>query len=99
MKIEQVWAASGAGKPQRHADVVLMVYCSKHMRCRWLQVYLASQCHLGPLHPELYKAGHMALEMGVEAGPQMTPECAVVKMMLCLSYPDLPLGVPLAGEL
>lgn len=41
----------------------------------------------------------MAMEMGVESGPQMTPECAVVKMMLTLSYPDIPLGVPLAGEL
>lgn len=37
--------------------------------------------------------------MGVEAGPQMTPECAVVKMMQCLRYPDLPLTVPLAGEM
>jgi hypothetical protein len=41
----------------------------------------------------------MAVQMGVEAGPQMTPECAVVKMMLCLAYPDIPLGLPLAGEL
>ena len=30
---------------------------------------------------------------------QMTPECAAVKMMLCLCYPDLPLGMPLAGEM
>ena len=37
--------------------------------------------------------------MGVEAGPSMTPEAAVVKMMLCLAYPDIPLGVPIAGEL
>ncbi len=65
----------------------------------FVQVYLASQCHLGPLKPELYKSGALALEMGVEAGPQMTPECAVVKMMLCLAYPDISLGQPLAGEL
>ncbi len=45
------------------------------------QVYLASQCHLGPLHPEIYRSGALAKEMGVEAGPQMTPEAAVVKMM------------------
>ncbi len=63
------------------------------------QVYLASQCTTGPLHPELYRSGSVALRMGVEAGPQMTPECAVVKMMLCLCYQDLPLGMPLAGEL
>lgn len=30
---------------------------------------------------------------------RMAPECAVVKMMLCLKYPDLSIGVPLAGEL
>ena len=41
----------------------------------------------------------MAAEMGVESGPAMTPECAAVKMMFCLAYPDLSLGVPLAGEL
>jgi hypothetical protein len=29
----------------------------------------------------------------------VTPECAVVKMMLCLAHPDLPLGQPIAGEL
>jgi hypothetical protein len=30
--------------------------------------------------------------MGVESGPQMTPECAVAKMMLCLAYRDLTLS-------
>lgn len=25
--------------------------------------------------------------------------CAVTKLMICLAHPDLPLGVPLAGEL
>ena len=63
------------------------------------QVYLSSQCLSGPLNPELYRSGAAALEMGVEAGPSMTPEAAVVKMMLCLAYPDIPLGVPVAGEL
>lgn len=29
----------------------------------------------------------------------MTAECAAVKLMLCLAYKDLPLGMPLAGEL
>ena len=29
----------------------------------------------------------------------MTPECSVVKLMLTLSYPDLLMGMPLAGEL
>lgn len=54
---------------------------------------------MGPLHPELYKSGSVALKLGVESGPQMTPECATVKLMLCLAYRDLPLGMPLAGEL
>lgn len=33
------------------------------------QVYLASQCHLGPLNSELYRSGALAVQMGVEAGP------------------------------
>ena len=64
-----------------------------------LQVYLSSQCTEGTLNPELYRSGQVALSMGVEAGPRMTPECAVVKMMQCLRYPAIPLGVPLAGEM
>eukprot|EP01025_Chloroclados_australasicus_P069856 TRINITY_DN992_c0_g3_i1.p1 TRINITY_DN992_c0_g3~~TRINITY_DN992_c0_g3_i1.p1 ORF type:complete len:439 (-),score=38.21 TRINITY_DN992_c0_g3_i1:995-2239(-) len=71
----------------------------KDQREKGLQVYLASQCTNGPLHPELYRSGSVALAMGVEAGPQMSSECAVVKMMLCLAHPDIPLGVPLAGEM
>lgn len=135
-----------------------------------LQVYLASQCSTGPLHPELYRrcwrmvknshatmprtclclfkhpllttqaqtlqcvlrlstgskselctsahtkishahhvrlpltfvlgrSGSVALALGVESGPAMTPECAAVKMMLCLAHPNIPLGVPIAGEM
>lgn len=71
----------------------------KEQRRKGLYVYLASQCLRGQLQPELYKSGMIALKAGVEAGPQMTPECAVVKMMQCLKYPDIPLGVPLAGEM
>lgn len=63
------------------------------------QVYLSSQCTVGNLNPELYRSGQVALSMGVEAGPRMTPECAVIKMMQCLHYPAIPLGVPLAGEM
>jgi hypothetical protein len=32
------------------------------------QVYLASQCTGGPLHPELYRSGSVALKMGVGQG-------------------------------
>lgn len=71
----------------------------RQQRRKGLQVYLSSQCTEGTLNPELYRSGQVALSMGVEAGPRMTPECAVVKMMQCLRYPDIPLGVPLAGEM
>ncbi len=64
-----------------------------------LQVYLASQCLRGTLQPDLYRSGAIAMQMGVQAGPLMTPECAVVKMMLCLSYPNIPMTISLAGEL
>ena len=62
-------------------------------------IYLTSQCESGGLHPELYRTGSLALELGAESGPMMTPECAVVKLMLCLAHPDLPLALPIAGEL
>ncbi|KAL3140699.1 hypothetical protein ABBQ32_005255 [Trebouxia sp. C0010 RCD-2024] len=71
----------------------------RQQRKKGLQVYLSSQCTEGTLNPELYRSGQVALSMGVEAGPRMTPECAVVKMMQCLHYPDISLGVPLAGEM
>ena len=71
----------------------------KQLRKRGVEVLLSSQCHAGELHPELYRSGRGALLAGARAGPRMAPECAVVKMMLCLKYPDLAIGVPLAGEL
>lgn len=71
----------------------------RQQRKRGLQVYLASQCGAGALHPELYRSGSLALALGVQAGPQMTPEAASVKLMLCLAHPDLPLSQPIAGEL
>lgn len=45
------------------------------------------------------RSGSVALALGVESGPAMTPECASVKMMLCLAHPNIPLGVPIAGEM
>lgn len=71
----------------------------RQQRKKGLQIYLRSQSVLGPLKPEAYQSGSLALKLGVEGGSQMTPETAVVKMMLCLEYPDLPLGMPLAGEM
>jgi len=64
-----------------------------------LQVYLSSQCTRGALQPELYRSGSVALQMGIQAGPLMSPECAVVKLMLVLAHQDLRMGVPLAGEM
>jgi len=71
----------------------------KQQRKKGLLVYLCSQCNAGNLHPELYRSGSVALNMGVESGRQMTPECAVIKMMFCLEYKDIPMSQPIAGEL
>ena len=71
----------------------------KQQRKKGLQLYLCSQCSAGNLHPELYRSGSVALNMGVESGRQMTPECAVIKMMFCLEYKDIPMSQPIAGEL
>lgn len=71
----------------------------EEQRSKGLKVYLTSQCAAGRLHPELYRAGTAALTLGCEGGPQMTPECAVAKMMVCLAHPDIPLAQPMAGEL
>jgi L-asparaginase/Glu-tRNA(Gln) amidotransferase subunit D len=71
----------------------------KEQTKKGVRVCLTSQCARGDLKPDLYRAGAAAMALGVEAGPQMTPECAVAKLMICLAHPDLPLGVALAGEL
>jgi len=62
-------------------------------------VYLGSQCQTGALAPELYKSGSTALKYGAYSANQMTPECAVVKLMLCLAHPDLKVNYPFSGEL
>lgn len=71
----------------------------REQRAEGLQVYLSSQCTNGTLQPELYRSGSVAIELGIQAAPLMTPECASVKMMLVLAYPNLKMGVPLAGEM
>jgi L-asparaginase len=70
----------------------------RSQRRKGLHIYLRSQSSLGPLAPQLYRSGSAAIKMGVETGPQMTPECACAKMMLCLKT-NLPMGMPLAGEI
>jgi L-asparaginase type I len=72
----------------------------RRQREQGLVVLMASQCEHGTLHPELYRSGSMAVEMGVTAGPQMTPESSVVKLMLALAWPgEVRLNEAIAGEL
>ena len=71
----------------------------KEQRKLGLEIYLASQCTTGPLHPELYKSGSKAMAYGAQATRRMTAETAVVKLMLTLAHGDLHPSFPLAGEL
>jgi L-asparaginase len=63
-----------------------------------LEVLLLTQCRAGPLYPGLYRTGQKLLELGVRPVLRMSPECAIVKLMLCLAHPGLDPCVPLAGE-
>eukprot|EP00237_Pycnococcus_provasolii_P015538 CAMPEP_0205955050 /NCGR_PEP_ID=MMETSP1459-20131121/28743_1 /ASSEMBLY_ACC=CAM_ASM_001120 /TAXON_ID=41880 /ORGANISM="Pycnococcus provasolii, Strain RCC931" /LENGTH=385 /DNA_ID=CAMNT_0053327355 /DNA_START=530 /DNA_END=1687 /DNA_ORIENTATION=+ len=84
-----------------------MPNCPSSQWLRWLEdqadkglkVYLTSQCASGDMRPELYQSGSVALRLGAQGGPRMIPECAVVKLMLCLSNQDVRLSDPIAGEL
>ena len=67
-------------------------------RAAGVRVVLTSQCAAGPLNPGLYRSGCAAMGLGAEAAGRMTAECAVVKLMYCLTRPDVPVGQPLAGE-
>lgn len=44
-------------------------------------------------------SGLAAIKIGCEGGPRMTPESAVIKMMLVLAHPELHLQEAIAGEL
>mmetsp|Transcript_5381 Transcript_5381/g.18100 ORF Transcript_5381/g.18100 Transcript_5381/m.18100 type:complete len:121 (+) Transcript_5381:56-418(+) len=65
---------------------------------RGLRIYLSTQCESGDLHPELYASGQGALNLGAKSGPLMTPECAVVKMMLALEHESVDLNKTVVGE-
>jgi L-asparaginase len=65
---------------------------------RGLRIYLSTQCESGDLHPELYASGQGALDLGAKSGPLMTPECAVVKMMLALEHESVDLNKTVVGE-
>lgn len=95
-----VLEAFGVGNmPMSDDNVTGWIPWLRGQREKGMMIYLTSQCESGDMHPELYATGSLALEMGAQAGPIMTPECAVVKLMLCLAHENLPLTVPLAGEL
>ena len=95
-----VLEAFGVGNmPMSEDDVSGWIPWLRSQRDQGMMIYLTSQCESGDMHPELYATGSLAMEMGAQAGPMMTLECAVVKLMLCLAHPNLPLTVPLAGEL
>lgn len=100
------WRATSAWIVVRHAGTprcreTRTALCGKFW-CLSLPVQLSlftAHRRLPPASLHMLQAGQLASNLGVEAGPQMTVECAVVKLMLCLAHPDLPLGVPIAGEL
>ena len=95
-----VLEAFGVGNmPMSEDDVSGWIPWLRSQRDQGMMIYLTSQCESGDMHPELYATGSLAMEMGAQAGPMMTLECAVVKLMLCLAHPNLPLTVPRAGEL
>jgi L-asparaginase len=100
-----VWCASqvfGVGTVPDLPDLGWMPWLQEQADAG-LKVAVVSQCGSGPLRPELYASGSGSLGSTLTAsfGPRggMTPECAVVKTMLTLAYPDLAMGEAIAGEL
>ena len=67
-----VLEAFGTGNMPNHTTAGWLPWLREQRR-KGLIIYLGSQCSLGPLHPELYKAGSVALSLGCHGGPQMTP--------------------------
>lgn len=71
----------------------------REQRARGLSVHMTTQCRGGSLQPMLYRSGMAMTEMGITSTTQvMTPEAAVVKLMLALENPDIRMDVSLAGE-
>lgn len=70
-----------------------------HMKDKGVLVYIGSQCLKGPLNPNLYKNGAGIINDTFATTKRMTAETAVVKLMLCLTNPELSVHVPIAGEL
>ena len=64
--------------------------CVRSANAGWWCISPVSASRGGPAPGTLRHGIPLAMEMGAEAGPMMTPECAVVKLMLCLAYPNLP---------
>lgn len=76
-----VLEAFGVGNMPDNPDAGWLPWL-KDQRRKGLMIYLASQCRAGPLHPELYRSGSIAVDMGlVESGmSQMTPEARRCRM-------------------
>lgn len=69
------------------------------LQCKGVWVYIGSQCMKGPLNTTLYKNGVGNINTGINCSKRMTAETAVIKLMLCLAYPEINVNSPLAGEL
>lgn len=69
------------------------------MQANGVRVYIGSQCVKGPLNTTLYKNGVGHFGCALSSSKRMTPETAVVKLMLCLANPEVDVLSPLAGEL
>lgn len=69
------------------------------MRQSGVRVVIQTQSSSGEISLDCYATGKQMLKEGVEVAQLMTPECAVVKLMLSLVYPaEFPIDQPVAGE-
>lgn len=96
--------AFGAGNfPQEGAHSLLPIF--ERAAALRIPVLVGSQVPRNAVALPLYEAGAAALERGAIGAADMTPECAVVKLMHALAYAKSPAGVRrilesnLAGEL
>ncbi|KAF7322625.1 L-asparaginase [Mycena chlorophos] len=92
----------GSGNAPQRADLILAL---KEACERGVVIVAISQCLKGTVS-NAYEAGRELAAVGVIAGSDMTPECALTKLSYLLSKPELSvedvrklIGTPLRGEL
>ncbi|KAJ7074300.1 L-asparaginase [Mycena amicta] len=92
----------GSGNAPQRPDLILAF---KEACDRGVVVVAISQCLKGSVS-DTYEAGRELAAVGVIAGSDMTPECALTKLSYLLSKPELSVddvrklvGTPLRGEL